>query len=99
ERRTRIDLIGAIAHPHDARFIAGTRTAVASAVGVDQDYSFAGSSELVSRPRAEHSGADHGHVVGAVVHRSLKCLRGTPLRHGWPCRVLQSLRLHRLSLW
>src|SRR5437763_7696338 len=72
-RRARVYLIGAIAHPNDARLVAGTRTAVAGAVSVDQDYSFSRPSQLIRCPGAKDSGADNRHVVDRLTHRS-KCL-------------------------
>src|SRR6266849_1274553 len=62
-RRARVDFISAIAHPNDARFVTGTRTAVARTMRIDEYYTLSSPLKLISGPRAKHSRADNCHVV------------------------------------
>src|SRR6266849_10030642 len=65
-RRARVDFISAIAHPNDARFVTGTRTAVARTMRIDEYYTLSSPLKLISGPRAKHSRADNRCVVGLV---------------------------------
>src|SRR2546426_12694907 len=60
----RINFIRAVAHADDSRLATGTRAAIGRAVGIKQRDFLPGPLEMVSRPRAEDPGADHGDVVG-----------------------------------
>src|SRR5215813_9079675 len=65
-RPARIDFIGAVTHPDDARFAAGTRATVRRAVSVNQHDAQSGPLQIICDPRPENSGADHGRVVATV---------------------------------
>src|SRR5712691_10944941 len=62
----RVNFIWAIAHANDTRFASRARPTVRCPVRINQNHSLSGSLQLISGPRAEHSGADHRNVPGSI---------------------------------
>src|SRR6266511_863048 len=66
-RPARVDFIGAVTHPDDARFVTRTRATVRRAVSVNQRDAQPRALQVISGPRPEDPGADYGCVV-ALAH-------------------------------
>src|SRR6266545_1429179 len=62
-RPARVDFIGAVTHPDDARFVTRTRATVRRAVSVNQRDAQPRALQVISGPRPEDPGADYGCVV------------------------------------
>src|SRR5215471_4783275 len=80
-RPARVDLIGAVTHPDDARFVAGTRATVRRAVSVNQSDAQPRALQVIRRPRPEDPGADYDCVVSFA--------------HVFPRRILGTHRFRR----
>src|SRR6185436_19486582 len=61
-REARVDFVASISAAQDPGFIARARARVAGPVGVDERDPRPGVGEVVRRPRAERSGANHDNV-------------------------------------
>src|SRR6266508_4983934 len=92
-RPARVDFIGAVTHPDDARFVTRTRATVRRAVSVNQRDAQPRALQVISGPRPEDPGADYGCVV-AFAH---VFPRKTPGYASLPACSIHHLRYRPIS--
>src|SRR5215831_3511872 len=62
-RPARVDLIPAVAHANDARFVARARPRMPRTIGFEQRHTFPAQRQRQRSPRTKHSRADHDNVI------------------------------------